>query len=495
MARPALQIGYHDHCFDGVASSATFLRFYREKARPGLALEQVALRGLAHRAGQLFDEEAFAGEENAVLDFRYTKDPRLTRWFDHHQSAFESPEDEAHFRGDRSGRKFWDPTAKSCTRFLARICRERFGWDFSPLQELVDWAEVIDGAQFPDAKTAVELTEPAMQLMLLIEATKDPELCPRLIRQLSERPLSQVLREPWVVQPLAPLLSRHREVVRTVTERLRVDRGVAEYDLADLGVDNVNKFIAYAADPSAVYTVAVTRGTNRSKISLGSNPWKQDLRRHNLARIAERYAGGGESVSSKSTVSCTSSPTATPPASSARFQVRPKSLRLSLPVAVAAYRFAPCGPITGPFRPSTSRVTGLVVQCMVRSPVTLYFLSPAFSTLVDLKFISGHVCTSKKSADLRCASRFSTRVSRLAGSIWVFALRLVGSFGSWFTVPVTFPKLPCTVLTIMCLMAKPAVEWAGSTWSSTASAGAANSRTARAVFMFELLTLWIRVLR
>jgi hypothetical protein len=129
--------------------------------------------------------------------------------------------------------------------------------------------------------------------MLLIEATNDPELCPRLIRQLSERRLSEVLREPWVVEPLEPLLRRHRDVVRTVTERLRVQQRVAEYDLADLGVDNVNKFIAYAADPSTLYTVAVTRGPNRSKISLGSNPWKQEDRRHNLARIAERYGGGG----------------------------------------------------------------------------------------------------------------------------------------------------------------------------------------------------------
>jgi hypothetical protein len=32
-----------------------------------------------------------------------------------------------------------------------------------------------------------------------------------------------------------------------------------------------------------------------------------------------------------------------------------------------------------------------------------------------------------------------------------------------------------------------AFECAGSTWSSTARAGAANSRTARAVFMFCLL--------
>ena len=293
MGRPVLQIGYHDHCFDGVASAATFARFYREKVRPGLALEEIGLRGLAHRAGQLFGEDAFAGEENAVVDFRYTTDPRLTWWFDHHQSAFESKEEEAHFRADASGHKFWDPTAKSCTRFLARTCRDRFGWDFSPLDELVDWAEVIDGAQFPDARSAVELTHPALQLMLLIEATKDPELCPRLIRQLSERTLSEVLRKSWVVDPLAPLLRRHREIVRTVTERLRVQQGVAEYDLADLGVDNVNKFIAYAADPSTLYTVAVTRGANRSKISLGSNPWKQELRRHNLARIPERYGGGG----------------------------------------------------------------------------------------------------------------------------------------------------------------------------------------------------------
>jgi len=288
---PALQIGYHDHCFDGVASAATFLRFYRDKLKPGLT--DVGLRGLAHRAGQLFDADVFSGEENAVVDFRFSPDPRLTWWFDHHQSAFEGADDEAVFRADRSGRKFWDPQAKSCTRFLARIAEEKFGWDPSPLRELIDWAEIIDGALFPSAQMAVALGDPPMQLMLLIEASKDPALLPRLIRELSQRPLSAVLREPWVTGPLQPLLERHHELVRLVTARIRLDRGVATYDLADLDVDNVNKFIAYAADASTLYTVSVSRGPNRSKISLGSNPWKQQLRRHNLARIAERYGGGG----------------------------------------------------------------------------------------------------------------------------------------------------------------------------------------------------------
>ncbi|MFL5374550.1 MAG: hypothetical protein ACJ78T_11205 [Myxococcales bacterium] len=293
MMKPALQICYHDHCFDGVASAATFWRFYREKVKPGLPLDRVALRGMAHRAGPLFGEDTLSGEENAVVDFRFTPDPRLTWWFDHHQSAFETEEDERAFHEAASDKKFWDPTAKSCTRFLAFTCRDRFGWDPTPLSELLEWAEVIDGAQFPDAKTAVELTHPALQLMLLIEASKDPQLCPRLIRELSQRTLGDVLQDPFVTEPLAPILARHRELVRTVTERLRVDGGVAEIDLSDVVADNVNKFIAYAANPATVYTVTVTRGSNRSKVSLGSNPWRQDLRRHNLASIAERHGGGG----------------------------------------------------------------------------------------------------------------------------------------------------------------------------------------------------------
>jgi len=287
---PALQICYHDHCFDGVASGATFLRFYRDEVRP---VQDVAFKGMAHRAGQLFGEDVFSGDENAVVDFRFSADPRLTWWFDHHQSAFETASDEAAFRADKSGKKFWDPTAKSCTRFIARIAQEKFGWNPSPLSELIEWAEVIDGALFQSPETAVELTDPAMQLMLLIEATKDPALCPRLIRELSERPLSAVLRERWVIEPLQPLLARHHELVRTVTGRIRLEGGVATYDLADLGIDTVNKFIAYAADERTLYTVSVTRGPNRAKVSLGSNPWRQPQRKHNLARIAERYGGGG----------------------------------------------------------------------------------------------------------------------------------------------------------------------------------------------------------
>jgi hypothetical protein len=288
---PALQIGYHDHCFDGVSSAATFLRFYREKVKPGV--RDVQLKGLAHRAGQLFSEEVFAGDENAVVDFRFSPDPRLTWWFDHHQSAFESPADREVFDNDASGRKFWDPAAKSCTRFLARTVTDKFGWDPTPMKELIDWAEIIDGALFESPRMAVQLNDPPMQLMLLLEATKDPQLCPSVAFALAEKPLSEVLCTDLVQKPLAPVLARHHQIVELVKARIELSKGVAFFDLSDTGVDAVNKFIAYDKDPATLYTVGLTKGSSRCKISLGSSPWRQAERKHNLARIAERFGGGG----------------------------------------------------------------------------------------------------------------------------------------------------------------------------------------------------------
>nr|MBA2647132.1 phosphoesterase [Pyrinomonadaceae bacterium] len=98
-----LRLLYHGHCFDGVASASLFTRLYRARIQPEA---DVHYAGLLHRAGELFDAEMFDGDENAIVDFKYSASERLTWWFDHHQSAFLSPEDEAHFRADTSGKKF-----------------------------------------------------------------------------------------------------------------------------------------------------------------------------------------------------------------------------------------------------------------------------------------------------------------------------------------------------------------------------------------------------
>ncbi len=83
-----LRLLYHGHCFDGVASAATFSRFYKERIRPEAEIQYA---GLLHRPGTLFDLEMFDGDENAIVDFKYAATERLTWWFDHHESAFLTP--------------------------------------------------------------------------------------------------------------------------------------------------------------------------------------------------------------------------------------------------------------------------------------------------------------------------------------------------------------------------------------------------------------------
>ena len=78
-----VRVFYHDKCFDGACSASLFTRFHRECIAPGAAYEY---HGLVHRAGALFDEAEFTGDENAIVDFKYSSSPRITWWFDHHLS-------------------------------------------------------------------------------------------------------------------------------------------------------------------------------------------------------------------------------------------------------------------------------------------------------------------------------------------------------------------------------------------------------------------------
>ncbi len=289
-----LRVLYHGNCFDGCSSAAIFSRFYREKIARDTV--EVLFRPLEHKGeAQPFPAECFDGDENVCVDFRYSQDPRLTWWFDHHASAFQLPGDEAHFRADATGRKFYDPAAKSCAKFVARILSGQFGWDASPLEELIEWAEVIDGALFSSAQMAVELREPSLRLMTWIENNRDLALADRFIGDLGSRPLAEIAADPYVAGPLGPLLEQHKKNIETVRAAARLENGVVRSDLADSGVTAFNKFISYYLFPQARYSVAVTLG-KQAKISVGSNPWAPVPRTHEINRICERYGGGGHAV-------------------------------------------------------------------------------------------------------------------------------------------------------------------------------------------------------
>jgi hypothetical protein len=251
---------------------------------------------MAHGQGAPVPPDAFDGPLNACVDFRYSPSPGLHWWFDHHQSAFAAPADRAAFEADRSGQKFWDPAAPSCTGFIHRTLRDRFGWEAKELAELVRWAEVIDAARFPSAAVAVRLEEPALRIMTMLEATRDPALPDLVIEAMRTRPLAEIAAAPWLAGPLGPVLERHRETVALYRELARLERGVVEVDLGDTPIEAANKFIAYDLFPDARYTVVVSKDAKRTKVSVGSNPWPKVPRTHDIAKLCERYGGGGHPV-------------------------------------------------------------------------------------------------------------------------------------------------------------------------------------------------------
>jgi len=289
-----LKVLYHANCFDGAGSAAIFSRFFAE--REGARLAETALAGVQHQQGDPFPPGAFDADVNACVDFRFSPSPKLHWWFDHHASAFQPASDRAAFEADRSGQKFWDPKAPSCTGFIARTLAARFGWTAPDLADLVRWADVVDAARFPSADVAVRLEEPALRIMTLLEATHDPALPPCIIEAMRSRPLAEIAASPWVKEPLAPILARHFESIETVRRHARLEDGVVEVDLSETGIEGANKFIAYDLFPDARYTVVVTRDRKRAKVSVGSNPWSRLPREHDISKICERYGGGGHPV-------------------------------------------------------------------------------------------------------------------------------------------------------------------------------------------------------
>lgn len=282
---------HHGHCFDGIATAALFCALLR-RLEPAARFELVPK---LHAAGDPFEPADFEADVVACVDFRYTTDPRLAWWFDHHRSAFQLPGQREHFEADTSGRKFYDPEAPSCAGLVARVAAERFGLDPGPHEELVRWAEIIDAAAFSEPAMPVLLEAPALRLMTFAEHGGDRRLLPRFVDDLLTRPLAEVAAADYVERTLAPVLARHRHDIELVRARCRVRDGVVEYDLLDQPPRTYNKFIAYYHHPEARYVVGTSIGPDgKPKLTAGYNPWlPARAREHGVAELCERFGGGG----------------------------------------------------------------------------------------------------------------------------------------------------------------------------------------------------------
>ena len=89
------------------------------------------------------------------------------------------------------------------------------------------------------------------------------------------------------------MLDRHQRSIGILKERTEFKDRTIFFDITDLDLEGYNKFVPYYLHPDSIYSVGLSKSTFRVKVSVGSNPWAKADRMVNLARICERYGGGG----------------------------------------------------------------------------------------------------------------------------------------------------------------------------------------------------------
>jgi hypothetical protein len=297
-SRLQIVVATHGHCFDGMCSAAMFTRLMRHvHAGKELAF---TYHSLGYGPGQNgVDPKLLAGDENAVLDFRFTPSPKLTWYFDHHVSAFPTEGDRAAFEAGAAKAEphmFHDGKYGSCTKLIADVGAARFGLDPAPTKELVLWADMIDSAAFPNAQMAVARDEPVLQLMTVVEHQGDDAFLARMVPRLLVEPIADVARDPQIQASFAPLHKSHHAFVELVHAHAKEIGPVVLVDLTAELLEVAGKFVTYALYPASAYSVLVTRAKSKCKISIGYNPWSPIPRRHNIAEICERHGGGGHPV-------------------------------------------------------------------------------------------------------------------------------------------------------------------------------------------------------
>ena len=81
----------------------------------------------------------------------------------------------------------------------------------------------------PTPESAVELKEPALQLMQVIEADPDDSFIEQTIRDLTVRSLEEVASSAEVQRRFQPILQQHRETLAVIRRKASYADGVVQF--------------------------------------------------------------------------------------------------------------------------------------------------------------------------------------------------------------------------------------------------------------------------
>ena len=287
-------VASHGHCFDGLSSAVVFTRLMHER---GLSQARFEYKACGYGMNQQRPEEKLlVGDQNAILDYRFSTSPKLTWYFDHHRTAFQSEAERAAFEAGYHPNFFFDASYSSCTKLIADTAQKQFGFSDPKLDPLVRFADIVDSARFESPEQAIDRSDPLMRLVSVVEHYGDDGFYSQLVPELLEKPLNEVAGSAAISERYKPLGKKHERFVERVRETSVVQGRVVFADMTDGILESVGKFVTYALFPQSVYSVLVGVLKGGPKISVGYNPWSGQPLDVDISAICARYGGGGHPV-------------------------------------------------------------------------------------------------------------------------------------------------------------------------------------------------------
>jgi len=284
-------VATHGHCFDGLCSAVVFTRLLRALRGPELTFRYLAC-GYAPTQRPLAG--LLDGDENAILDYRFSACEQLGWYFDHHRTAFGSAADRAFFDARLDSHPYhYDASYSSCTKLVRDIAAQRYGVHMPELEPLTQWADKIDSAAFESAEAALDSSHPVMRLASVVEHHGDGAFLSRLVPRLLDTPLETVAGRAEYRSLFAKIRRRKAAFARRVRQNAHALERVVLVDLSGSEVESYGKFVTYALYPEAMYSVILARLENGARINVGYNPWSRRSLDRDLSSICGRYGGGG----------------------------------------------------------------------------------------------------------------------------------------------------------------------------------------------------------
>ena len=96
-----------------------------------------------------------------------------------------------------------------------------------------------------------------------------------------------------VAERIPPLLERHGQSIEIMRKLSECKDGTIFFDVTDYELEGYNKFVPVLPASRLRLQRWLSKSSFRAKVSVGSNPWTTATHMENLAKICERYGGGG----------------------------------------------------------------------------------------------------------------------------------------------------------------------------------------------------------